>query len=237
MLVISLVALVAGPLLLGAARRRLAVEQGLGALTLVAIVGLLVAHVVPDSVAIAGWPAAVAAVLGLLVIVLFDRALHESEHGRTRRIFHLFALVGLTVHALLDGTAIALGHEHAPHEARLLAIAVLLHRLPVGLAIWWIVRPLRGTLAAAGVLAIEGLATIVGALAAAPFIAQASPTSLATLQAFMAGVLLHVIVHHRPPLDLRAAPLRTRIAVAVGAACGAALVVGLSLLHHEAAHG
>ncbi len=237
MLAISLIALVAGPLLLGLARRRLTLEQGLGALTLVAITGLLLGHVVPDSVATAGWPAGVAAALGLAIPIVFDHALHASEHRRTRQLFHLFALAGLAVHALLDGAAIAMGHGEAEHEARMLAIAVLLHRLPVGLAIWWIVRPLRGPLAAAGVLAIEGGATIVGALAAGSLLANASASSLAILQAFMAGVLLHVIVHHRPPLDATSSPLRARIALAVGAACGAALVVALSLVAHDAAHG
>ena len=45
---------------------------------------------------------------------------------------------------------------------QMLPVAVLLHRLPVGLTIWFLLRPVYGLGAALDVLGVVGVATAVG---------------------------------------------------------------------------
>ncbi len=99
------------------------------------------------------------------------------------------------------------GHDHDDHghshdhgsglEGLLsnhLALGVILHRIPVGMAIWSAVRPRMGTAFAAGALAIIAAATSAAYLLGEPVVALMEGSSLACFQAFVAGTLLHVIV-------------------------------------------
>lgn len=77
----------------------------------------------------------------------------------------LSALVGLSIHSLFDGVAIASGFLHSEGLGTLLFLAVLLHKLPEGLAIASVVMAGGGSgrdgMIASGVL---GLATVAGVL-------------------------------------------------------------------------
>jgi hypothetical protein len=73
-------------------------------------------------------------------------------------------------------------------------LAVVLHRLPEGAALWWLMRPL-GERGARVALALVAAATTLGFLlggAAAPDLGTAGA---ALFQAFVAGVMLHVLGH------------------------------------------
>ena len=54
----------------------------------------------------------------------------------------LLALVGIGLHGFTDGLALGHGHEHAGEY--MLPWAVILHRLPVGLMVWFLLRPVYG---------------------------------------------------------------------------------------------
>ena len=102
-----------------------------------------------------------------------------------------------TVHGVHTGHA----HEEHGHEAALselfgnhLALGVILHRIPVGMAIWWTVRPRLGKSVAIGALAIIAVATSAAYIFGEPVIALMEAKSVACFQAFVAGTLLHVIV-------------------------------------------
>lgn len=75
-----------------------------------------------------------------------------------------------------------------------LAIGVILHRIPVGMAIWSTVRPLFGTALAVAALALIAVATSAAYLLGQPVIDLMEARSVAFFQAFVAGSLLHVIV-------------------------------------------
>ena len=47
-------------------------------------------------------------------------------------------MAGLALHGMLDGVALANAHGHAT------PLAVVLHRLPEGLTLWWLLRPTYG---------------------------------------------------------------------------------------------
>jgi hypothetical protein len=108
-----------------------------------------------------------------------------------------FVLAGLAVHAFLDGTVLVEHGDHGSHGAveGLLGLGVVLHRLPVGLAIVWLVQPrygLRGSLVVAAVL--MGFSTLGYAVGEA-MLAGLAGQGMALFQAFVAGSLLHVVLH------------------------------------------
>jgi ZIP family zinc transporter/zinc and cadmium transporter len=111
-----------------------------------------------------------------LVLVGF-MAVHLAQHVMTPH-FHfgeethavpsaagVSALVGLSLHTFFDGVAIASGFLVSSRLGAMLALAVLLHKVPEGVAISSLMlaagQPRRRALAAAGVL---GGATIAGVL-------------------------------------------------------------------------
>ena len=75
-----------------------------------------------------------------------------------------------------------------------LALGVILHRIPVGMAIWWTLRPVMGSAVAVGALALIALATSAAYLFGEPVIHLMQSSAVASFQAFVAGTLMHVIM-------------------------------------------
>ena len=98
------------------------------------------------------------------------------------------ALVGLSIHSLFDGVAIAAGMLVSPNLGVLLFLAVFLHKLPEGVTIASLVMAGgQGARRAVGAASVLGLATVLGVLLterAAPLAAQGL--------ALAAGVTLYV---------------------------------------------
>ncbi|HEY8378374.1 MAG TPA: hypothetical protein VIK91_17880, partial [Nannocystis sp.] len=65
-LVISVAVLLGGPLIHAIAQRRRATMAGLDSFVLVAVVGLVALEIVPHGLALAGWPAFAALLVGLV---------------------------------------------------------------------------------------------------------------------------------------------------------------------------
>ena len=104
----------------------------------------------------------------------------------------LVALSGLVLHALLEGAALGAG---ANQSDPFFVFAVVLHRFPVGLVVWWLIRPRHGRAAAlAGVGAIVA-ATLAGAGGGSLVAPPSDGLGLDLYQAFVAGSLLHVVFH------------------------------------------
>ena len=183
---LSTLALLAGPFVYALGRRNAVVERVLDALIVLAIAWIVVAHIVPEAFDAAG-PIVFAA---LLAGMAFPFAL--------RRIFHLasstahvalltLAAFALVLHALIDGIALS------PAGGDQLAIAVIIHRLPVGMAIWWTFRPAIGTTAAVLAFGLLIAATAAAFFLGAPVVELAESRVLALFQAFVAGSLVDLV--------------------------------------------
>lgn len=186
MLILSLAALILGPLLhrmAGGSRRLLAALDGF---TLVAIGGLVLVHSLPEAMEQAGWLAALLALLGFFLPASLERWLHNAADAAHRAAL-LLALGGLALHAILDGAALA---QHRFH----LDLAVVLHRLPVGLTIWLLLYPKRGAKAPIFALALLAIATVVGFFGGGKALGEL-PMAVGLLQGLVSGSLLHVVVH------------------------------------------
>lgn len=196
LLALSIVALAAGPLLASLAGRRPWTIDLADGFVVVAVGGLVVLHVIPSSVELGGPWALAAALVGLVTPLVFER----FERGATTRgrgaLVSSLVLLGVIVHATLDGAAMT-ESGNAP-AARALAVSVIVHRIPVGLAIWWLVRPARGLVPAVVLLAIEGGGGVLGFFFGGALLSGPLAPHLSLFQAALAGALLHVLAHHAP---------------------------------------
>jgi hypothetical protein len=209
-LVLSLIALALGPIIYGACRKIDIVRSTLDGLLFVTIAGIVVFHIVPDVYGTAGITALTFMLAGVALAFFVGRWSGISNGDRYSWIIFLGA-IGLVVHATMDGIALLpadLLQEVDTHGAgansqesvlsdfhgNQLALGVILHRIPVGMAIWWTIRPNLGKTVAIGALAIIAVATSAAYIFGGPVLALMDASSIACFKAFVAGTLLHVIV-------------------------------------------
>jgi lipoprotein signal peptidase len=207
---LSLAALAVAPVLYLAAGRRSSWVRWLDMFVLATLAILIVFVIMPDLVRHAGLWAIAMAVVGFVGPGLIEWRSHRIGHQA-----HLFALVvavlGLVAHAIVDGVALSAGgasfhpeaghahgfaSEHA-HGAGMSSLgwAVILHRLPVGFAVWSLLSANYGrTMAALGLALIAG-GTWLGWSAGGDALSKLSSTGIHLFEAFVAGSLLHVFVH------------------------------------------
>ncbi len=189
----SLLGLCVGPPLIALSGRWRWLVSTVDGIVLVTMGGLLAAHIMPEFFKVAGPLAGVAAACGLLAPPVLERLLGQAAK-QVHTITLFLALGGLALHAAIDGIALASGgHDHGGAESLRLAIA--LHRVPVGLTIWWLLRPAFGAKAALGVLVLIAVATVIGYSAAHSLGAILQGQMLALFNAFVAGTLVHVMLH------------------------------------------
>jgi len=199
----------------------------LDAFVLVGVVGLVALEVVPGTIELAGWTAAMAAALGLLTPMIVERVFGARAHRNTHRAVLPIALIGVAVHAFLDGSALA-GASNPTHVGgESLGLAIVLHRLSEGVAVWWLVRPSGGRAAASLALGFVAAATVSGFVFAnaTPHVGEGIPSAL--FQAFVAGLLLHVVGHAADPRV--GTGKNGRIAAGLGGLIGLVFLTGLVL--------
>ena len=191
-LVISFLPLIAAPFVYHFCARRPSMMRFLDGFIFAAVGGLLLAGVLPDAFADGGWRVAIFLLLGLILPVLSERILHHER--RVHRAALVLGLSGLVLHAITDGAALTQGHDDL-ETGMLLSFSVLLHRLPIALTLWWLTYPRFGAAAGAAMLALIGASTTLGYALGQEVLAPMSSHGLAFFQAFVAGSLMHVLVH------------------------------------------
>jgi len=192
LLILSLLGLALGPFLDRFASRKLSIVLLLEGFVTATILGLVLGHILPEAAEIAGWRCLPAAFIGLVGPQLLEKLTRGSEdriHGTVATL----AMAGLFFHTLLDGAALAGGQSASASPA--LGMGVVLHRLPVGLTVWWLVRRSAGTLVATVSLFAICMGTIIGYGAGEATLAHLDNISVALFQAFVAGSLVHVVLH------------------------------------------
>lgn len=181
--VLSVVALVLAPFVYAFGRRQPLARQMLDGFIFITIASIVCVGIIPEAIKLGGTPA-----FGFLVAGLAFPFLIEHLGAISHRSAHVFvavlAAVGLALHAAIDG--LALLDEQ-------LAMPVILHRLPIGMAIWWSVRPNFGTPAALLVFALLIAATAAAYFLGTPVADIAEARSMAWFQAFVAGSLVHIV--------------------------------------------
>lgn len=218
LLLLSIAVLILGPVAYGAGGRQRAFLGAVDGFVFVAIAGLVLLAILPDALSHGGWSAAVFLVAGGLGPTVSERISHAAGH-RGHTLALVLGLIGIGVHGMLDGAALVTGEWHT---GGVLPFAVVLHRFPAGLAVWWLLRPTAGARVASAVIGLVILSTIAGYLAGPTALQHVSPVALAWFEAFVGGALLHVVVHRPHDHEPRE---RRSIAEGIGAIAGVALVV------------
>lgn len=198
-LALSMLALLLGPFIYAAGRRQPMVRQVLDGFVLVAVSGIVCVHIVPDAVAGGGRAVLVPLIVGLLFPIAIEKVFHHSLR-EAHVLIVLLAALALAVHAVIDGIALltpGLAERAASGlgfgSGNELALGVILHRLPVGMAIWWSVRPSFGVVPALATYALIGIATSASYFLGGDAVAWAETREIALFQAFVAGSLVHVV--------------------------------------------
>jgi len=136
------------------------------------------------------WPIA-AVGLGFLLPALVEK-LSQVLAEQTDNLAILIGLTGLMLHAALEGAAFvpSNGTIEAPF-----ALAVILHRVPVGLVIWWLICPRFGNGAASAGVGSIVVATLAGFGLGTELLGDAHGSGIEIYQAFVSGSLVHVVFH------------------------------------------
>jgi uncharacterized protein len=196
-LLISIAVLYLGPALFYFFQSKADFFRLIDGFTLVIIIELVLIHILPHTVQDVGFSAIFIALLGLILPTLLERVYHKvAKQAHTYTL--ILALAGVMLHAITDGFALVQPlHSHLTGDAggSYLPLAITLHRLPVGLAIWALIRPAYGSKHSIIMLLLMTAATLIGYYSANYAYHGIAHESFGLLEAFFAGSLLHVLFH------------------------------------------
>ena len=198
-LILSILALLLGPGIYALSRRNRIARQVLDGFIFITIAGIICVNIIPEALAVGGMLAVVFLVLGIAFPVVVEHGFRSALH-EAHVVVLILAALGLVIHATIDGIALL------PAQGSDLAHAVILHRLPVGMAIWWSLRPSLGTPVAVVAIVTVSIATALSYLLGAPVVELAEAKSLALVQAFVSGSLIHIVAfgithEHDTPIE------------------------------------
>ena len=191
MLLLSIILLFIGPLLYQWLRRGGFVAKAFDTLIVAVLVILMVFLLIPESWAELGYWSIALMLGGYLVPGLLEHLIKRAAHT-----FHvvslLLALAGLALHAMLDGAALTASNGTAISN---LPLAVVLHRIGVGMMLWMMVQPVFGRRAAFTVLGFVALATLVGYQLSEIVQGLEGAFALSVVQAIIIGMIGHSLIH------------------------------------------
>lgn len=222
-IVLSVLALVAGPLLHRLARAGRGALDALDGFVFVIVGGMVLLAFAPRAIATAGMAGLGAVVAGFVALALAERV---TDRTLDRALWPL-AVLALGFHEFVDGLALA-GWQAGGHSDALLPTAIVLHRIPVGIALWWLVEPTLGFRRAAIALGLVAMAVVAGFVFGAGLAAHLSGTAVGVVQGFIAGAFLHALLH-RPGGHVHA-PAHAHgweLAAGMGGLAGAALLLAV----------
>ncbi len=190
-LIASFFSLCVGPLIyqtFGPLKRTDKIVSGM---VLVIVAGVICFEIIPGTFQTISFFALLLALIGFAGPTLIEKTFHKAAET-THKLTIYLGISGLLVHAFIDGAALQ-GDEQSVNNS--LTLAIILHRLPVGLTIWWMLKPLLGERYALTILILMGLSTFAGYGFNQALGDYQDNLFFAIIQAFIAGSLLHVVVH------------------------------------------
>ncbi|MFV7772186.1 metal transporter [Shewanella marisflavi] len=238
-LVASCIALLLGPLFYRFFTTGTGLQKGLDGFIFVSLGGLVLIHILPELLEHGGFLSILFVIIGLWGPTLSERLFHRYSEV-THNLTLTLGIGGLLLHTLTDGGAMVLAQQDG--NSSLLALGVILHRLPVGLAIWWLLKPQVGGRWASIVLAGMMLLTAVGYFAGEQLLAQLSLDNTVYLQSFVTGSILHVVLHQPHGHNISDSQGKYEYQAGIGSLLGIALLFILLMVdsgghdHHEHSH-
>lgn len=194
-LILSLLILVAAPLLYRVVHRYSHSIRFIDRSVFFIVFGLVVYEIVEHSLEVIGyWTVPVLALGWIIPFVL------ESNWKNMTEKIHLvplaLAILGLFIHGMMDGFVMVLPEFDHSHGVAALPYAVIIHRLPLSVFIWWLLYPSKGWPLPTFILFVYGFSTVVGYFVGTEVLEQLhSEWTFAVFQAIVAGSLLHLAGH------------------------------------------
>jgi len=183
--------LFAGPLLYHWMRQGGLIARAFDRAIVAALVVVVIFLLVPEVTDGLGWTALVLIGAGYLLPGVLESSVKKSAHT-----FHMIsmtlAMAGFAGHAMLDGAGLAVSSMQPTAN---LALAIVLHRLGVGLVIWLIVQPAFGRKTAFVVLSLMALVTVSGFYLSEQLLPLAGQNSILIFQSIIIGTIVHSLVH------------------------------------------
>lgn len=191
-----------------------------------ALVCLVALHILPESLEHSGFGTSLAIVLGLVGPVFISRLTKRNE-CEIQKPFLIISALGFIAHNLLDGAALII-HPSAQSSTHLLALAIIVHRLLVSMAMW---KTLSNSFGKA--LSILGLLSLNAAMACGFLFGEQIFTRLEAdilhfLQSLTCGMLFHILLHPHHIKELLRSARSPRFLIqiqSVGAFCGIVLAI------------
>jgi len=191
LLLLSIITLFAGPLLFQWVSSSHPLAKTLDRTIVVILIVLVVVLLVPDIIRPLGLSAPGFLIIGYLLPGLLERVIKRA--AETLHLLSLYvALIGLMLHAVLDGAGLA-GSEMG--ESSSLGAAIILHRFGMGLMLWLIMQPAFGKRIAWATLFAIAAATIIGFEFSERLLPYADDTLIAAIQGVIVGTIIHSLVH------------------------------------------
>ena len=191
MLLLSIILLFIGPILYQWLSKGGFIAKAFDSLVIAVLVVLMAFLLIPESWAKLGYWSIALMLGGYLVPGLLEHLIKRAAHT-----FHivslLLALAGLAVHAMLDGAALTINHGSGVSN---LSLAVVLHRVSVGMMLWMMVQPVFGRHAAFAVLGFVALATLVGYQLSEIVLGMEAVFAMSVVQAIIIGMIGHSLIH------------------------------------------
>jgi ZIP family zinc transporter len=192
-----------------------------GAAGIMAIVVIL--DLLPSALSYGNWPAAVlGGAMGLMIMFLLDKLFSrfakrgkKRDQAYLRKMGYLIAM-GIALHDLPEGIAIAVGYAATEKLGLSLALAIGMHNIPEGMAV---AAPLTmaGTagwvivLLTLSVALFTPLGTIIGFM-----LVNMSPSSMALLLALAGGAMTYIVKFELLPEAKRRHPNYARLGLMLG---------------------
>lgn len=191
MLLLSLFFTFAGPALFLWLSRGGRLAKTLDQAMVAVLVVLVMVLLVPETVEALGWTSMLLVLAGYLLPGLLESLIRKA--AETLHLASLgFALLGLMLHALMDGAGLA-GSALGGGES--LGLAIILHRFGVGLMLWLIVQPAFGNRIAWFTLVAMAAATVLGFEFSERLLPLAGKEAIIMLQAVIIGTIIHGLIH------------------------------------------
>lgn len=204
--ILSVVALILGPVLHRWIWDKPRLLAGLDAFVVLAVLVLVLGEIAPLAFDASGFVGLASFLFGLCAPFLGGRVfgMHHSQRW-TRRI----VAIGVLLHAFADGVGLSALH-HLGDRSLGLALALILHRLPVGLGIWMLASGkehskrsiFAGRRNALVLLLAVAICTALGQRWGQGALAELG-VQTEVFSAFAAGMLLHIVVHAPPGYEER----------------------------------
>lgn len=232
-LIASFVALLAGPLCYRYLASNNGLQKGLDGFLFVSLGGLVLIHILPELIEHGGWLSVLFVVIGIWGPSASEKLFHRYS-DITHKVTLYLGVFGLLLHTLTDGGALVLAGQSG--NSSLLALGIILHRLPVGIAIWWLLKPQVGVKTAAIVIGVMMLLTATGYFIGQHWLASLSLENTVYLQAFVTGSILHVVLHQPHVEHVEDSQGKYEYHAGVGSLVGIALLIALLTMDKGSAH-